>query len=259
MTKEERKPFILASTLRKAAANIFFLSIFVGTAPSAAQAQDWIIGGAQAAINPAPEKPVVPENFSFSIPPQSLETALDAYSTATGIQLFYNSRLTAGQSSRGVSGVFSPHAALRVLLTGTSLAPLETAPGAITLALSMQKGLVLTSMPAPLKAPVLPLGILRVEAPPPGDYRLYAATVQYAIQYALQQDPDTRERSYRTALNVWMSSSGSVQHSEVQASTGDQVLDGAITHIVHGIVLHQAPPSDLPQPVHVRIMTGGQP
>lgn len=58
---------------------------------------------------------------SFDIAQQSLPQALDAFARASGWQVGYTSALTAGLSSRVVSGVLDPAQALTQLLQGTGL------------------------------------------------------------------------------------------------------------------------------------------
>jgi hypothetical protein len=59
----------------------------------------------------------------FDLPAQPLASALESYSVSSGWQVIYNGRLTAGRQSSAVKGDFTPGAALRMLLAGTSLIP----------------------------------------------------------------------------------------------------------------------------------------
>jgi hypothetical protein len=217
---------------------------------SQVSADDFIIGEAQAAVG-GPK-------YRFSIPHQSLESALDAFRITTGVQIFYNSALTEGRTSPGATGMFTVEGALRALLTGTSLAPVVTAPGALTLVLDAQST-PLASEATPPRAPVLSLDTLRVEVPVVRGYEMYAATVRYAIQTAIRNSADLREKRYRAGVNVWVSPSGMIQHSEILESTGDRTLDIAINQIVLSVAALESPPNNLPQPVHVRILAGGAP
>ena len=58
---------------------------------------------------------------SFAIAPQPLDTALDAFSEATGISFAYASGELAGLQSPGVAGTMPPRDALAQLLTGTGV------------------------------------------------------------------------------------------------------------------------------------------
>lgn len=58
---------------------------------------------------------------SFNIQPQPMSQALVAFSSATGIQLFFNADLVRGVNSPGVQGSFNRTEALRRLLAGSGL------------------------------------------------------------------------------------------------------------------------------------------
>jgi hypothetical protein len=64
---------------------------------------------------------VTSSKITFNIPAQPLNTALRAFSAATGVQLVYNSELAAGHDSDGVSGSYAPSEALRKLLDKSGL------------------------------------------------------------------------------------------------------------------------------------------
>jgi len=57
----------------------------------------------------------------FQVPPGPLKTALTMFAEASGLELFYRSELTEGRRTQGVQGTYTPHRALRILLTGTGL------------------------------------------------------------------------------------------------------------------------------------------
>jgi len=57
----------------------------------------------------------------FSIPSQPLADALTTFGQQAGLQVTLNASITAGLSTRGVSGTYEPEAALRILLEGTGL------------------------------------------------------------------------------------------------------------------------------------------
>ena len=58
---------------------------------------------------------------SFNIQPQPMSQALVAFSSATGIQLFFNADLVRGVNSPGVQGSFNRTEALSRLLAGSGL------------------------------------------------------------------------------------------------------------------------------------------
>ncbi len=92
--------------------------------PDRAQAQ----GGVQAGRNASQ-----PQTVAFDIPAQPLDSALSAFGRATGIQIIYDSAVTAALRSSPVRGSFTPSEALSRLLAPTGLAPRFTGPRTATL------------------------------------------------------------------------------------------------------------------------------
>lgn len=190
---------------------------------------------------------------SFAIAPQPLEDALNIFSTKTGILILYNAQITAGRSSQGLSGTLPPRAALQKLLSGTGIVPVEVFPNGYTLVPTpASQELALLATP---KAPILTLDTLHVEAPNDAEFRRYALTVQTAIRGALQRDESLRRARYRTDLFVWVSPFGVVEEASYLHTTGNANLDGAIERVVRGVMTGGLPPKNLPQPIHVRILT----
>ncbi len=83
------------------------------------------LGTAVQAADPAPR--------SFDIPAQSLEGALIAFGTQSGIEVLFNSDTSKDLRSPGVSGTHIPDHALRLLLAGTGLTAKVTSTGAVTI------------------------------------------------------------------------------------------------------------------------------
>ncbi|WP_215762524.1 TonB-dependent siderophore receptor [Acetobacter sp. P1H12_c] len=77
------------------------------------------IGQAKAAATVSPTE----QTFSFSIPAQSLDGALAAFSKITHVQTVAAGELTRNVRSPGISGTMTPTAAMNVLLGGTGLSP----------------------------------------------------------------------------------------------------------------------------------------
>lgn len=82
---------------------------------------------------PAPVEVAQAEQHSFAIPAQRLDAALVAFGAASGMQLLYDSALTANLRSPGVNGLLTPREALSRLLAGTGLVPRFTGARAATL------------------------------------------------------------------------------------------------------------------------------
>jgi TonB family protein len=240
--------------LTKPKAVTFTVSILAAVAFAApVQAEDWIIGEAQAAIQPALSEP----QYMFDIGPQPLRSALSAYGIATGLELFYDSRLAAGRNSPGVSGKLTSEDALEALLTGTGLTPVKTSHDVITLVLHQMALPQVSTLEN--KSPSLQLSTLHVNIPDLSidDQMLFAATVRYAIQGALRSEREIHRKNYSADIMVWVTPAGNVQRAELLESTGNPRIDTTITRIVRNVVIGQPPPRGLRQPVHVDILASG--
>jgi hypothetical protein len=193
--------------------------------------------------------------LDFAIPPQPLVNALDAYGTETGIEILYNSHLTAGLYSPGARGKMSADTALIKLLSGTNLIPTPSHTGVTTLVLGTQAISYVAN--APVHGPTLHLDTIRVATPPAGNHHYYAAAMEYAIQNALRREQMLRNSNYRIDMNVWVTPVGGVQNFEFLALSGNGKLHDAIAAVVRQVSVGQAPPYDLPQPVHIQILANG--
>ena len=209
---------------------------------------------ADASEPPAAAQPAA-RVWDFAIPPQPLVNALDAYGTATGIEILYNSHLTAGLYSSGAQGKMSAGTALLKLLSGTNLIPTPSHTGVTTLVLGTQA--VSYTANTPLHGPTLHLDTMRVVTPPAGNHHYYAAAVKYAIQNVLRREQMLRSSNYRIDMNVWVTPTGGVQHFEFLALSGNGKLHDKIAAAVGQVSVGQAPPYDLPQPVHIQILANG--
>jgi iron complex outermembrane receptor protein len=76
---------------------------------------------------------------TFNIPPESLETALDAYSAQTGIPIMVANQEIKGIRTRGVSGNLSSDAALARILNGTGFEPKRDPSGSVGIARASQR------------------------------------------------------------------------------------------------------------------------
>nr|WP_316629340.1 secretin and TonB N-terminal domain-containing protein [uncultured Brevundimonas sp.] len=186
------------------------------------------------------------QSVAFEIPAQSLDRALLAYGSETGIQILYDAGLVAGKRSNSVSGHFAPQQGLELLLRGTGLRVRYTSPGAITLA-SVDDS----------SREVLALNVMRVEADPLviGDTRRfngYGESLQADIIAALRRHPITSHGSYEVVLRVWVGADGAIARSELLGSTRQPGQDQAILDAVEGVGVGRKPPADMPQPILFR-------
>lgn len=205
---------------------------------------------------PSTHSSVASNTVVFDIPAQSLASALTAYSTATGIPLFYNSRLAVGRQSHALKGSLDAKDALRILLDGTNLAPIETTHNSITLIVHAADTVFASA--SPIIAPQLTLNTMRVAAFSTGDHQFYASAVRYSIQGALQRTSAVKRTTFQVEMNVWLSSTGIIRRMDLLVPTGRADVDLAIVRAIHGLTISAPPPAMLPQPVHVSILVGGR-
>ncbi|MET4897810.1 TonB-dependent receptor [Sphingomonadaceae bacterium jetA1] len=92
-------------------ASVYILAAATCVAPAVAQGQ--------------PAGPAA-GTFAFAIPAGSLASALSTYSNVTGIQVVASPALIGQRQTQGVTGRYTPRAALAVLLRGTRLRPVMT-------------------------------------------------------------------------------------------------------------------------------------
>lgn len=196
--------------------------------------------------------------ITFNIDAQPLTSALEAYSTATGVQVLYDSALALGRRSTEAKGAFTPQVALTTLLQGTALVAHYTASRDIIL---VPAGAQTAAgyRPRPLDGPVFSLDTLQVKgaieigASDRQGVLDYTRALQAEIRGALQRDPRTRSGSYRVGINLWIGGLGAVQQARLFRSTGDRERDAAIADALQALTVSRAPPGDMPQPVSVMI------
>lgn len=176
----------------------------------------------------APTFAVAPRFYDISA--QTLDTALVAYIRASGLQVLYETALTAGQRSRHLKGIFLPDAALNALLLGTGLVAHRTDIDAF----------VITSAPASRETS----GVSTVH--PDGQFM---TALQVGVLDALCRTPRTRPGEYKVAFELWIAPTGVVQRSSLIGSTGDAGRDRALLVALQAASIRMAPPVGLPQPL----------
>jgi TonB family protein len=80
----------------------------------------------------------------------------------------------------------------------------------------------------------------------------YAASVQSAVQTALQRDERARRGSWRLPVRIWVSADGQVTRLQLVGTTGDAGRDAAVQQALTGLRV-PPPPADMPQPIVLRI------
>ncbi len=202
---------------------------------------------------------------AFDIPSQDLASALDRFSLTTGLQIFYASSLARGLRSGGVQGALAPKEALNRMLEGTGLEGRLGASG-VTVTPIQGQG----AMPPPSGEVAngldggaqLTLDVLEVEVAPfvfPSRQRhgFYASSVRLQVRNALRGNRELRDLAYRVQLNIWLDREGRIARSAMHRSSGSQGVDWAVMRSLEGVVVRPEPPGDLPQPIHVDIVSAG--
>jgi hypothetical protein len=177
------------------------------------------------------------EPVRFDIPAQSLEDALIAYASATGVEVFVDHALTAGQRSSPVHGTYNDEDGLRRMLATSGLEIRRAAEGAYTL------------VEAPVQEPPAN-ATLNWSA----DRKRFFTALQSAIKRALCTQSDTLPGQYRAAVAIWIDQTGHVEKAHLLSENGqdragqDETARSLVASIQH-LSVGQPPPSGFEQPV----------
>jgi protein TonB len=89
-------------------------------------------------------------------------------------------------------------------------------------------------------------------------FALFTNLVQAHLQDELSKNRKLRSADYRVVLRLWLSQDGRVSRAELAGSSGDAEIDQAIrATLAEAAPLRQAPPSDMPQPLKLRLTSRG--
>jgi hypothetical protein len=206
----------------------------------------FIVGAAISSIRPAgAEGQAVPSQklLAYDIPSEGLAAALRAYADVSGVQVLYETALTAGRRSAAVKGTFPPDAALQLLLAGSGLVGRHTDLDAVTI----------------LPGPPEPMSVSRTSVLPDAGF---LGALQAGILDALCRSDDTQPGLYRLAVQLWIAPDGSVRRVALLGSTGDAHRDTAIATALETISVGTAPPGGMRGPVTMvitpRSASGGE-
>jgi protein TonB len=84
----------------------------------------------------------------------------------------------------------------------------------------------------------------------------YAAQTKGELQRYLHKNAGLTRSQYMVKVRVWVGGDGSVKRFELVGSSGDNAIDEAIQAAIQAFAgFSQAPPSDMPQPISLRITT----
>lgn len=85
-------------------------------------------------------------------------------------------------------------------------------------------------------------------------YGWYAAKVQSAIRQALSGNPSTRSAALSLQVKIWADTDGRITRAQLVGTSGNSSVDQSIkSQVLTGLQLPQAPPADMPMPIHLRI------
>jgi hypothetical protein len=185
---------------------------------------------------------VTDDEVRFDIPAQPLVTALRAYSEATGLAVLIDDSLTQGRQSPGVRGLFDPADALRELLAGTGLRAQYAAHGGFTVIPDTRPGAETNLSFA---------GSTSEDAhddTPSFVEENYARELQAQVTAALCASATTRPGTFRLAMQLWITGTGTVDKVNLLDTTGNDGSDRAIASAVRSVHL-SPPPAAMPQPV----------
>jgi hypothetical protein len=177
--------------------------------------------------------PALNSQISFDIPAQPLDQALDAFGAVSGLQIFYESALTAGRHSSELKGSFDPQGALRILLRGSDLTARVIATGTLSI------------------AKLADAEINEARRQTEVAYFPYFGLLQAGVMKVLCSRPETRPGNYHIALQYWIDVRGKIARLRLIGSSGTNERDAAIMDAVQGLTL--PPPGNMPQPVTMAI------
>jgi hypothetical protein len=84
---------------------------------------------------------------------------------------------------------------------------------------------------------------------------MYAGQMQARVMDALRKNPHTSYAALNIKVKVWPDSTGRITRAELIGTTGDHVIDEAITNeVLKGLQLQEPPPADMPAPIILRII-----
>jgi hypothetical protein len=178
-------------------------------------------------------------SLDFDIPAQPVDSALEAYTRTTGLQVLYKNTLTASLTSNAVRGRLTPRNALEQLLAGTNLTVRFTADSAFTVVAIPASRAVTTQIPVPGRQVF--------------NYEAFLGDVQESIIASLCRSTVTRPGSYRAALQFSISPSGVLGNASLLGSTGDAARDRVIAEVLQGVTVGKMPLASMPQPVTMLI------
>jgi TonB family protein len=184
---------------------------------------------------------------AFNIPAQPLDAALAQYFRVTGVQLLYDSTLTAGYRSAAVKGTYSPREALRLLLRGTGL----------VVRYSRANAAIITKPNAVLDSPLVPLGRVVVRERittriAPIERIAYYQQLEEEFQSRLRNDKRAGRMNFSIILQLAVDEDGKVNDLRIMRGSGDGKIDRMLLEILANAIV-SPPPAGLVQPLAIAL------
>jgi hypothetical protein len=175
--------------------------------------------------------------FAFNIPAQPLVSALEAYSSLTGIETLYDSAVARGRWSTAVQGKFTAMDALRTMLIGTSLSARAISQDAFTVEFQRDPAQAATD-----------------QTPDRSEHRFYFGLIQSGLERAFCKDNQIRPGGYRVVLKFTIAANGQIRQPSVIGTTGSEDRDRMILRTLENVSVGSSPPADLQQPIMMVIL-----
>ena len=87
----------------------------------------------------------------------------------------------------------------------------------------------------------------------------YATSVKGELQRFLAKNKELRQHAYKVDLLIWVTREGRVSRFELQGSSGETDVDDLIRQSLATMESFSgAPPEKMPQPIQLRLITGGR-
>jgi len=179
--------------------------------------------------------------FTFDIPAQPLDMALERFSTVSGRSALFSSALVAGRTASPVSGRYTALEALRRLVDGTGLA-VEAASSADATTF------VLVPATTPTSAGEAS------ENETASRLAGYDALVQSEVWRAICADSRTSKTRYRALLRFRVTADARVVDVRVLSETGEMPVGRALVDALSHVHISQPPSPDMPQPFAMLIL-----
>lgn len=194
--------------------------------------------------------------FTFDIPAQSLDMALDRFSTVSGRAAVFSSALVAGRMATAVSGRYTPLEALRLLVSGTGLVVETASSQGVTTFVLVPGGAATLEREARQRAERARLAD-------------YDALVQSEVWQAICDNPRTALARYRALLRFRVAPDGQVvdvtilsaqstpsasSTSSASSAKSGPPMNRPLIDTLSRVRISQPPMPDLPQPIAMLIL-----